>query len=516
MTSRITKTDGSLLTTIADGTVDNTTNLILIGKNYAGYGDFLNENFIHILENAASSTAPENPLEGQLWWDKGLSTLKVWTGSIFKVISSSTSQDTAPDTPVIGDLWWDTFNGQLNVYNGTAWTLIGPAFTTSIGTSGTIVDSITDDNGDAHIAIKVFIEETLVAVISKDSIYTVDSVVESGIVNAFSTIGPGFNLASRSEVSDISFYGTATDATTFANVAASNYARTDLAHGTETFYNPVTISNNTGLTIGPNSTYSQTISGNTVVLKNNVADASSNPLVIRANIPSVGLTDVLVVGSNAEVRLSVSPNVANGSISSGLAVATVENVRTQTGNVLLQDASRNINGVLKPNVTDYYDLGSTSNKFKTFYTSNVTASLVNAATVGNTGATIIGSSVSAATIGNAGAALTSNTLVANTATINGNLTVANAWLIAPYANVSTAIYAGGYYFANGSPFIPGVATVNSQLGAVSITGSAGVTVNTTTGTVSITQSSGYNGYGVRTVSSSAPSGGSNGDVWYQV
>jgi hypothetical protein len=323
-------------------------------------------------------------------------------------------------------------------------------------------------------------------------------------------------LASRSEVSDITFYGTATDATTLANVAATDYARTDLASGTETFYNPVTISNNSGLTVGPDSTFSQTISGNTVVLKNNISDASSNSMVFKANIPSVGLTDVLVIGSNAEVRLSTSPNVTLGSPASNLAIATVENVRVGTQYVVLQDGSKRLDGVLKPNVTDYYDLGSSSNKFKTFYTSNVTASLVNASTIGNTGATIIGSSVSAAVIGNAGAAITSNTLVVNTATVSGNVTVSNAWVITPFANVSTAIYAGGYYFSNGAPFIPGVASINSQLGAVSVAGASGISVNTTTGTVTLTPSSGYNGYGVRTVSSSAPSGGSNGDVWYQV
>ena len=36
---------------VADGTLDTTTDLKLIGKNYAGYGEVLNENFLWLLEN---------------------------------------------------------------------------------------------------------------------------------------------------------------------------------------------------------------------------------------------------------------------------------------------------------------------------------------------------------------------------------------------------------------------------------------------------------------------------------
>lgn len=509
MTSTINKTDGSILTVIADGTVDSTTNLVLIGKNYAGYGDFLNENFIHLLENAASTTAPENPLTGQLWWDKSNHTLKVWTGAQFKVISSSTSQDTSPANPVVGDLWWDTFNGQLNVFNGIGWTLIGPAFTTATGTSGTIVDSITDDNGDAHIVIKVFIEETLVAVISKDTSYSVNATVESDIYDSFATISPGINLASRAGISDISFNGTATDATTLANVAATSYARLDVP---PVFTTPVSIRNSSGLTIGPNNTYTQTIVGNSVVLTNIVSDPAGDSFVMKANVSGI-VTDVLTVNGDASVTVSTSPNLAT---SSDLTVATMKNIREVGGTeVLLRNGTRTITGNLTPNVASFYNLGSSTVRFKTFYSDSVVTSSVNAATVGNTGSVITGSSVSAATIGNTGAAITANTASLNSLTVSGNVN-AGVGLNVPYATVSSAIYAANYYFANGSPFVPGVASLNSQLGALSISGTSGITVSTSGSAISVTPAAGYNGYGVRTVSTSGPSGGSNGDVWYQV
>lgn len=509
MTTTINKTDGSVLTIIADGTVDNTSSLVLIGKNYANYGEFVGENFVHLLENGSNSTPPSAPLSGQLWWDTTSRTLKVWTGVQFKVISSSTSQDTPPENPIVGDLWWDTFNGQLNVYNGTQFTLIGPAFTTAIGTSGTIVDSIVDENGDSHIAIKVFIEETLVAVISKDSAYVVsnDDAVKLSLVSVDSGINLVTDLTTR-------FVGTATSAENLMvgtdEIPPSSFARTDIS--SETFAGSLTITNNGGITIGASEIYSQSIAGNTVVLQNSLSDINSNSFEIKANVDGT-MTEVIVVSSNAEVTLSTTPNITTAS---NLSVATMQNIREVGGTeVLLRDGSRTVTGTLMPSVSTTWNLGNSAVRFGTFYGSGVVASTVQAATIGNTGAAITGASVSAATIGNAGAAISGNVVSANTITTTGNITSA-VGLNASYATIGTAIYAANYYFANGTPFIPGVASLNSQLGTVSISGSSGISVGTSTGIITVSPTSGYNGYGVRTVSSSAPSGGSNGDVWYQI
>ena len=63
----------------------------------------------------------------------------------------------------------------------------------------------------------------------------------------------------------------------------------------------------------------------------------------------------------------------------------------------------------------------------------------------------------------------------------------------------------------------GVLSANSQTGAITIASNSGITTTTTTtGTITLNPTSGYNGYGVRTVSTSDPSGGSNGDIWYKV
>ena len=81
MAYTVNKTDGTILATVADGTINTTTDLTLIGKNYAGYGEFFNENLIKLLENFSNSSAPASPVAGQMWWDSTNNLLKCSTSS---------------------------------------------------------------------------------------------------------------------------------------------------------------------------------------------------------------------------------------------------------------------------------------------------------------------------------------------------------------------------------------------------------------------------------------------------
>ena len=64
MAYTINKTDGTVVTTITDGTVDNTTSLQLFGKSFSGFGEALNEKLVKLLEISASTAAPSAPLKG--------------------------------------------------------------------------------------------------------------------------------------------------------------------------------------------------------------------------------------------------------------------------------------------------------------------------------------------------------------------------------------------------------------------------------------------------------------------
>ena len=203
-------TNTSALTTIADGTADtNSSSLTLVGKNYPGYGVFLNENFIYLLENFANGTSPTKPLPGQLWWDSSNKALKVNAAAtkndnaVWKIISGGASGTSAPVAPIVGDLWWDSGNSQLKVYNGSTWVTIGPAFTTSTGQSGAIPGTIAGTDAVQHVIVKFFIANQLVAILSKDSTFT-PAVAE--VVALFPTIKPGFNLSNTTQPSLV-YYG---------------------------------------------------------------------------------------------------------------------------------------------------------------------------------------------------------------------------------------------------------------------------------------------------------------------
>ena len=143
MAYTITKTNGDTLVTIPDTERNTDFGISLVGRNYSGYGVYLNDNFVALMENFAKSTAPASPLEGQLWWNSSDNDLSIWTGSVWKQIGHVTASGSAPTAAgrIIGDLWWDTTNQQLKAWAGTT-----TANTTAINSSSQfIVSMITTD-----------------------------------------------------------------------------------------------------------------------------------------------------------------------------------------------------------------------------------------------------------------------------------------------------------------------------------------------------------------------------------
>ena len=169
-------TNGSSLVPggLSDGTVDSShSSIILIGKNYANYGTFLNDNLVHMLENFSNQASPPNPIQGQLWWDSNNKILRVYTGVSWKISTGATSatySNPPSDTSSLGgDLWFDTSNSQLNVWSGSSWITVGPVSTPATGNSGAIPALMTDVNGASHVVIQFIISGTIYAIVSKDA-----------------------------------------------------------------------------------------------------------------------------------------------------------------------------------------------------------------------------------------------------------------------------------------------------------------------------------------------------------
>lgn len=180
------KTDGTKLTTVDDATLDLTTDLAFVGKNYSGYGQVVNENFLKLLENFSSETQPENPIRGQLWYDKANGRLNVsYDGRSFKGLASIYVQEGTPIATglVRGDLWWDSDAFQLKAFDGDSFQVVGPA-DPAIGRATWIPgdEEIGEDTAISTPISKATIDEQVVVIVSKET-FTTTSILATDFPN---------------------------------------------------------------------------------------------------------------------------------------------------------------------------------------------------------------------------------------------------------------------------------------------------------------------------------------------
>jgi hypothetical protein len=340
MAYTVTTTAGTVIATVQDGTVNTTaTSITLIGKNYAGYGIFLNENYIQHLENFANSTPPNAPLTGQLWYDDVNDILKIYNSvtNIWKPISSSISQSTAPSNAisVTGDIWWDTTNAQLKVYSGSAWITIGPSYTSTAGTSGAVVETILDSSSGSHVVVKFYISNSAIAILSKDATFTPQTSIPG-----FSTLIPGLNLISQATLTGAQFTGATTGASTLGGYSASQFILKDTPQTT------------TGaLTLGGGATI-------------------GSDLVLDASGASVAV--VQETTNNKSLRFDVNSNgvqTALLTLAASSKLSTFGGALTVTGNLTASSFSV-FNNALLPSSANAISIGSSTlpfaNVFATF------------------------------------------------------------------------------------------------------------------------------------------------------
>jgi hypothetical protein len=329
MAYSINKTDGTLLATVADGQVDDlSTDITLIGKNYSGFGESLNENFIKLLENFAGTAVPTHPIRGQIWFDASEAKLKVYTGTGFVPVSSATISNSQPGQPGAGDLWFNNISKQLYFYDGTGFILLGPSYSQSQGLSGFKVETILDSLNASRVVTYLYDNGVLLGIFSKDA-FTPKLTIEG-----FSgSIIPGFNA---STLSGLKFNVTSTNSDKLDNVASSLYARRDQANN---FAEPVIITNNSGLNVGAGTEGAFNVAAGNVRLYNT---ASNKNLSFAVQKGVISETAINIVSPTREVKIyegfSDSVTAVGGNLTVAGNLTVLGDVTTvNTGVLVIED-----------------------------------------------------------------------------------------------------------------------------------------------------------------------------------
>ena len=262
MAYQINKTDGTIVATVADGQVDQlSTDLTLIGKNYSGFGEALNENFIKLLENFASTTRPTHPVRGQIWFDVAELKLKVYSGTGFQPVSSATISNTQPSNLGVGDLWFNDVDRQLYFFDGTNTILLAPAYSASQGVSGLRVASILDTLNQTRVVTYFYNNGILLGIFAKDS-FTPKNAIE-GFTGS---IVPGFNAGN---LSGIKFNVTCTNAEQLGGTTATTYVRKDTSNA---IAGQLRITTDLGLVVGSAGQANLTVNNGNIFLSNAATD----------------------------------------------------------------------------------------------------------------------------------------------------------------------------------------------------------------------------------------------------
>ena len=345
----VNKTDGTAVTTITDGTIDNTTSLTLFGKSYSGFGELLNEDLVKLLENSASTSAPTSPLKGEVWFDTTVNQLKVYDGTSFKPTGGAkSSAGTAPTSPSVGDLWLNTTTSQLFVYTGqtyawqtysgqtySGWELAGPEFTSGQTLSGFKIETVTNDSAVSKVIASMYSGNTRVAILSAEGF------TPGAAITGFATISAGITLNSTLGAL---FSGTTTSAQFLNTAGTTNSSGTIIAGGNfmrkdaaQTTTGAITIAADTGLLVGAGSDLRLTVSGIDATIANVSEDGNlsfqikdgldtKTPIAITGSTGNIALTgDVTITGN-----LNVSGEYAN--TTSNINIIDDAFVKLNTGN----------------------------------------------------------------------------------------------------------------------------------------------------------------------------------------
>ena len=359
MAYQIDRYNNTQLTIVEDGTVDQTTDLKFIGKNYAGYGEIQNENFLYLLENFSGGNPPPRALSGQVWYDSTLSKLKFYDGSIWRTTGGSEVSSTEPTGLTEGDFWWDSANDQLYVYNGSEFILIGPQ-AAGEGLTQVVSTTVLDTNSNPKTVLVGYVSDNPIYVVSQEAFNVLST--ETVYSQGFTFIQKGFTVKNTNATgitsaapNDFYYWGTASNALRLGGSLPSDFVRTT----NPVFNSIVTLDASAGLQVG-NGGLKIYMDGNSGVIENpqgsgndirlNVSD-STGSIVTAVNINETGLVpsqdNAYDIGSNSLKWRKVYAYTFEGEATKTTSLRVGSDFRTASASatnntVAVRDASGNL------------------------------------------------------------------------------------------------------------------------------------------------------------------------------
>jgi len=412
--------------TVQDGTLNTSdTSLTLVGRNFPGYGQSFETDLVHLLENFASSSSPDNPIEGQLWFDTtdpNNKKLKINDGTAHSAkwypVGGIHQQASYPDNTQIGDIWVDTGNNQLKIFNGTDFTLIGPNYSSALK-SGSYATSVVDIYGVSHNIVINYVNDNAIEVISQDTF------TPNQVIDGFNVINAGVNLSSKNLgsltiPSYATFHGTAYQSQALLQtypaverVSANNFVRNDL---NQQLNGVLTVRD--GLKIGQDARFQLLQQGESAsnatflnshdsgsfsfqIAKNNINNAiltiNGDSQMIGVNTTSP-LADLHVEGNFTATGLSVlyalhvtSPDSDIGGlpgnavqVSGGVGIKGTLNVKGEhilVGPLTIGDDAGTSPTAMLPWTGSYYNIGASTSTWRNVYADTFVGNLAGTATI---------------------------------------------------------------------------------------------------------------------------------------
>jgi len=386
--------------TVFDNTSNTDTSLIFPGRNVAGYGQLIAENFLKILENFANSQSPVNPIEGQLWYDSSENILKIFDGILWRAASNIQKSPVEPsvDDSNVGELWVDTTNQQLRIYTGTRWILVGPVESTIDGLRyGPSVETIIDSDNTSRSILVFYIADIPLIIVSKDTF------TPKLIIDGYVTIRTGINVTSLAIGGVFSkFHGISTGSESLIvggiNIPSGRFLRTDVSNTVDESFN---IRGSGGLTLGADGTFNISTTTTSAKIYNSTIGSSIDLQTNRDGIPNtivriidnrVGINNetpdealdvdgnIALTGSLIIKNSNESTNLENGSFRTRGGVAITKNLRVGT--------DLDVGGVtqvrnLQPRDTDLFDSGTALRRWRIVRAKKVIAEEIEGVLVGN-------------------------------------------------------------------------------------------------------------------------------------